>query len=183
MARGRFTFWLDYNKDEELLLAETINELKHTRLFSKSIRDGIRLVNSLRKGKLDVLFELFPWVKAEFLAGVQPKETAGEKALREQLQRLENLLLEQGNRPISLPAKSTITIPEIGEIPSIFVEEPTTNPGETRANFAASMGDLFADDSDDLWDDEDDATMITTNKDTKIDSTQNAINSLNTANP
>ena len=176
MARGRFTFWLNYNKDEELLLAETIDELKRERSFSKTIRDGIRLVNSLRKGKLDVLFELFPWVKAEFMADVQPKETAGEKALREQLQRLEKLLLEQGNKPIPLPARTTTTIPEISEIPSIFVEESSVDPGETRANFAASMGNLFDDDDDDIWDD-DDTKSVTIKKGASITATQNLRNS------
>lgn len=103
MARGRFTFWLDYNKDDEILLAETIDELKRKRRFVTTIRDGLRLICDLRQGKVDVLFELFPWVKSEWMAGLQAQETAGERALREQLERIEQQLLKQGNKPIPLP--------------------------------------------------------------------------------
>ena len=99
MARFKFQFWLDADKDDELLLMEEIDELKSKRSFTKTIRDGIRLICDLRKGQVDVLFELFPWVKAEFVAGIQTQETPGEKRLRQQLERIEKQLLEQGNRP------------------------------------------------------------------------------------
>ncbi len=56
--------------------------------------------------RVDVLFELFPWVRAEFLAGVQSHETAGEKALKEQMKRLEKLMLQQDHTPIQLPAST-----------------------------------------------------------------------------
>ena len=101
--REKFTFWLNLVKDDEFAIADQIGELKKNRTFVKTIRDGIRLVCDLRAGRLEVLFELFPWVKAEFLSGVQPKETAGEKLLREQLERMEKLLIEQGNQPIAIP--------------------------------------------------------------------------------
>jgi hypothetical protein len=65
--RLRFTFWLDMLKEGELAVAEAIQKLKVDRLFAETVRDGIRLVCDLRDGKLDVLFELFPWVRAEFL--------------------------------------------------------------------------------------------------------------------
>lgn len=104
MARGRFTFWLDYNKDEELLLADAIDDLKRKRRFVTTIRDGIRLICDLRQGRVEVLFELFPWVKSEWLASSQPQETAGERALKEQLARIEQQLIQQGNTLIRLPA-------------------------------------------------------------------------------
>lgn len=65
--RLRFTFWLDMLKQGEAAIADAIDSLKDERLFSQTVRDGIRLIMSLRSGKLDVLFELFPWVRAEFL--------------------------------------------------------------------------------------------------------------------
>lgn len=147
-------------KGEEAEIGETIEELKQERKFAPTIRDGIRLINDLRKGKLDVLFELFPWVRAEFMDYMReiqpvvvtqtaepPATPAGqsqqawleaeqerleaerkwnekrladaEKALDEErkrieadrakdqkimqakLDRLEQLLLQQGNQPIS----------------------------------------------------------------------------------
>jgi hypothetical protein len=104
MARGLFKFWLDYDKDDELLIAEEIDRLKQNRLFAQTIRDGIRLICDLRAGRVDVLFELFPWVKAEFIAGVQPAETPGERYLREQLDRIERQLTEQRSAPPALPS-------------------------------------------------------------------------------
>ncbi len=65
--RLRFTFWLDVNKKDEAEIADEVEELKRDRLFAQTIRDGIRLICDLRDGKLNVLFELFPWVKAEFM--------------------------------------------------------------------------------------------------------------------
>ena len=66
MARFKFQFWLDGDKDQELLLMEEIDHLKSQRSFTKTIRDGIRLIVDLRKGSYDVLFELFPHMKKKF---------------------------------------------------------------------------------------------------------------------
>lgn len=115
--RLRFTFWLDMLKSDEREIADEIELLKNERGFAKTIRDGIRLICDLRKGRVDVLFELFPWVKAEFIAGVQSQETAGEKALREQLKRIEQQLLQQGNTPLQLPSSTSQTGPKALAVP------------------------------------------------------------------
>ena len=60
--RMKFMFWLDTTKADEEQLIEQVEALKQTRLFSKTIRDGIRLICDLRAGQTDILFELFPWV-------------------------------------------------------------------------------------------------------------------------
>ncbi len=60
MTRYKREFWLDADKDDQLLLLETIDELKRQRRFVSVLRDGIRLIVDLRAGRLDVLFELFP---------------------------------------------------------------------------------------------------------------------------
>lgn len=102
MARFKFNFWLDCDKDNELLLAEAIDNLKRQRSFAGTVRDGIRLICDLRQGKLDVLFELFPWVRAEFLdymQSLQPDKSAAEQRLEQQLARLEKLLLQQAGAP------------------------------------------------------------------------------------
>jgi|GEM_PF-2932629 len=77
--RLRFNFWLNRDKPEEELIADKIEQLKRERSFTSVIRDGIRLICDLREGNLDVLFDFFPWVKAEFLAymrELQPTEPA-----------------------------------------------------------------------------------------------------------
>jgi len=105
--RLRFTFWLDMTKPDEENIAETIDHLKAERSFVRTVRDGIRLICDLRAGRLDVLFELFPWVRAEFLeymASLQLQPQRQDSELRQRLERMERLLLEQGNVPISSTA-------------------------------------------------------------------------------
>jgi hypothetical protein len=86
-------FWLDLKKNDEDWLDERIHELKKKRTFVKVVRDALRLFLDLKQGKVEVLVELFPWVKAEFMAGVKPQKTVGDLEL--QLERLEKLLTEQ----------------------------------------------------------------------------------------
>lgn len=61
--RSQFKFWLDVNKPDEEALAVLCEDLKRRGLYTKTIRDGISLVEDLRDGRLDVLFALYPWVK------------------------------------------------------------------------------------------------------------------------
>jgi hypothetical protein len=142
--RLRHTFWLDLNKPDEEKLAETIDELKEKRSFAKTIRDGIQLVCDLRKGRVDVLFELFPWVKAEFLAGV------GDKAMQQQLERLEKLLIEQGNQPLPLPAPKRMSVSQF-DLPRIeddqenltgLVEIRRDTSTDATQNFLNSLSSL-----------------------------------------
>ena len=104
--REKFMFWLNLIDDQEFAIAELISELKRERRFASTIRDGIRLICDLRQGKVDVLFELFPWIKTRLLAEAHSLETAGERALREQLERIEQQLLQQGNVPVQLPSQA-----------------------------------------------------------------------------
>jgi hypothetical protein len=111
--RLRFTFWLDLLKHDEEQLADQIELLKNERSFVSTIRDGIRLISDLRQGSLIVLFELFPWVRAEFMAYVQslqPPKPPAELDLQRQLERLEQLLLQQGNTPIDQPTQVKLLI-------------------------------------------------------------------------
>ncbi|MGB7340845.1 MAG: hypothetical protein WBC91_18250, partial [Phototrophicaceae bacterium] len=62
-----FKFWLNLRKEDEAAIADQVEMLKNERSFTQTIRDGIRLICDLKNGKLDVLFELFPWVRAEFM--------------------------------------------------------------------------------------------------------------------
>lgn len=100
MARYRRDFWLDTGKDEELLLLETIDELKQQRRFTSVLRDGIRLVVDLRAGRLDVLFELFPWVLEKMQRGTSGGD-GGE--LERRLDELQRLIMAQSNIPAPPP--------------------------------------------------------------------------------
>ena len=98
--RLRFTFWLDLLKPEKNHYSPIrSNIFKNDRSFAGTIRDGIRLICDLRQGKLDVLFELFPWVRAEFMEyiqSIQPQKSPAELDLQQQLERLEQLLSSRG---------------------------------------------------------------------------------------
>ncbi|MEL6524078.1 MAG: hypothetical protein AAFQ07_00075 [Chloroflexota bacterium] len=67
IQRKRYSFWLDRRKPDERAVESLISQMKADRAFTPSIRNGLRLMADLQDGKLDVLFELFPWVRAEFL--------------------------------------------------------------------------------------------------------------------
>lgn len=165
--RLMFRFWLDMFKSEEAAIADQVEILKNKRSFTQTIRDGIRLICDLRNGKLDILFELFPWVRAEFMEymrdlqlskpaqadkvsapqiaeptaqqtnvdrvwleseqerieaerkwhekrmqdaekalaaereKIEQERTQTQNVIQQQLERLEQLLLQQGNQPIS----------------------------------------------------------------------------------
>jgi hypothetical protein len=110
MSRKRFTFWLDDTKHEQNELIEQVDQLKQTRSFASTIRDGIRLVSDLRKGSLDVLFELFPFVRAEFLQYVESLQInvgQGEKkTLTEQNEVLQTMVNQQSNRVAEVEAEN-----------------------------------------------------------------------------
>ena len=90
--RIRFEFWLNMDKPEEENIADLIERLKNKRLFSRAIRDGLRLFWDLYQGKTDVLFELFPHLEAR-LAVQGAKVQEDNTAVLSQLERLETLLL------------------------------------------------------------------------------------------
>ena len=100
--RLRFTFWLDMHKPDEQELSETIEALKTKKLFAKTIRDGIKLVCSLMDGRLDILFDMYPWVREEFEKRSAQRTT---QALEEQLARLEYLMGQGITLPIDMKAQ------------------------------------------------------------------------------
>ena len=60
--RLQFKFWLDTTKKQDDDLALELFALKQDRQYTPTIRDGVRLILDLRRGRLTVLRELFPWV-------------------------------------------------------------------------------------------------------------------------
>lgn len=142
MSRFRFNFWLDCARDDDLLLAETIDALKRTRSFSSAIRDGLNLIVDLRQGKTDLLFRLFPWV-ADALKG----KTEDIASLKHEIERLQTLIIQSNNQP-SLAPKA---IGDSANLPTIFAKDDKKENGmDTRRSFAAGMGNLFDDEDDEL---------------------------------
>lgn len=61
--RVQFKFWMNIAKDDEFELSMEMMLLKSRRKFATTIKDGLRLMVDLRAGKIDVLLELFPFVR------------------------------------------------------------------------------------------------------------------------
>lgn len=96
-----FKFWLNIDNPQEQALANEIEELKESRSFTRSIRDGLRLICDLKKGRIEVLNELFPWVLEQSNNKLALLATGGnfdnlnrDEALSIQLKRLETLILQ-----------------------------------------------------------------------------------------
>ena len=143
MAREKFRFWLDMNKDEELGLAEQIDELKTQRLFTATIRDGIRLVCSLRREEWGVLFTLFPWIEREINERImQVYQEANERPI--QIIQQQAVQIGQGAPPPSGPRamqtpQLAAPIEDDDEIGDLIKKDTSTT---SAANFLKSMNNL-----------------------------------------
>lgn len=161
--RLRHTFWLDMMNHAEQELSEYIETLKAQRTFVKTVRDGLRLMRDLREGRVDVLFELFPLLKAEFIAGVMPKpdnDPSGNEKVQRQLDELKDLLLRSTTPPM-------VAAPINGPRPLMMAGAAATGPKP----LGAPTFDLPR------FDDDDTDTLIIA-KDTNTDSAQNFLNSM-----
>jgi hypothetical protein len=90
MARRRIMFWLDEGRTEEFELIKFIKRLKRNRKFHPTVRDGLRLMQSLEKGDTTVLKELFPGILAT------PQPTPDTDRLDDLMSRMEQML-KNGN--------------------------------------------------------------------------------------
>lgn len=61
--RVQFKFWMNIAKDDEFELSMEMMLLRSRRKFKATITDSLRLMLDLRAGKIDVLLELFPFVR------------------------------------------------------------------------------------------------------------------------
>jgi hypothetical protein len=95
--RCQWRFWMDANKPDEYAIGQALADLKKRRQFLPTVRAALRLFLDLKAGNTTVLFELFPWIQDSLKpTAPPPPDTSG---LQRQLQRLEQLLLEQGELP------------------------------------------------------------------------------------
>jgi len=104
--RKRFGFWIDYGKDDEKVVADTIDDLRKQRKYQRAVFQGIQLIASLWEGRVDVLLTMFPWVADTICQNVPPKSDIED--MKAQLARMETLLKQQQSRPI----QSDPTLPQ-----------------------------------------------------------------------
>ena len=130
MARIKFNFWLDKNKDDELLVAERIDELKKRRGFASVLRDGIMIVSELREGRVDLLLKLYPWVVDVIRSSVATQSVADDE-LRRQIADLKLMMLERGTIA-SIPSHYSLMQPNIA--PPVLTAK--TAPGVDASTIA-----------------------------------------------
>ena len=141
--RLKFMFWLDMSKSEEMELAEDIELLKEQRLFSQTLRDGIRLICQLRAGRTDLLFAMFPWLAAEVGRPDEPLD----RAIRQEIEQLRALLAHQqgagangADAPRPTPAASSAIA--AGEDDEMALEVKAVHNGASGKNFLSSLLNL-----------------------------------------
>lgn len=100
--RKEFKFWLYHDRDEDSRLMEFIQYCKSTRQFAKVVRDGIRLIWSLREGNTSVLFELFPHLERQF-------NPDAENLIAE----FRDMLLQHRNQPAPQPVQITSSVGQV----------------------------------------------------------------------
>lgn len=130
--RLRYTFWLDLLKSDEQQLSDDIVALKEERSFAATIRDGIRLVLDLREGRVDVLCELFPWVKDK----LQLVPAPGNNDLKQDIEILKQLMMAKSGDDLLISGVGRVPItnrtafaqrPSITSTPLSVVEEVDTS--------------------------------------------------------
>lgn len=150
--RLMYRFWLDIAKPDEETIADKIEILKNERSFTQTIRDGVNLIVDLRAGKTDVLFELFPLMKAKLQSSSSGSNDNGN--ISRDIARLETLILQQGSKP-----EQPIMKPVSGGLQPLQGFKPLAPPpeddsdmdlivtkavgdGKSASNFLASMNAL-----------------------------------------
>jgi len=148
----QFIFWLNLEDSQEYAIAETIEDLKAERNFSKSIRDGIRLIVDLSQGRTNVLKELFPSILEDIKGSNSstsgnndPTSSKSEiDALQAKIDALTQAVLSQQvpehlNKARSL-ANAQHTTPELilNDLPLLQSKQAKVN-GQSRANLLNSM--------------------------------------------
>ena len=124
---------LDTNKDDELLMLETIEELKSRRRWLPTFRNAIRLFFSLCEGRTDVLRELFPGIV---------ESIANSNALSKEVQELMALLSDAARKSEYSPVMVQVSPPKPTH--DMDYEPPTLNDFDDQPTQVASTVDIAA---------------------------------------
>jgi hypothetical protein len=58
--RVQMRFWLDAHNETDRAIGQWLERLKKQRQYAPTLRNALRLYRDLSRGRLDVLYELFP---------------------------------------------------------------------------------------------------------------------------
>lgn len=121
-------FWLDVTNPMDDTIDECIHRLKAQRMFTDTVRQGIQLIDSLRRGRVDVLERLFPFVRAHYAE----QFTAGQGDLAARLAKLEAMLK---TAPAAQPALHPVAAPDDD---GLLVVTKAKSDGKSAERFLSS---------------------------------------------
>lgn len=141
MARFKFNFWLNGSKDDELLVAETVDELKRNRSFSATVRDGIMIVNELRQGRVDLLLRLYPFVKDAILELFPPPQPPPTDDITDLKRMIQQFMEQQQGRGI--PDTRDLNLPLFKAIGGGLPAAPVAKVVDAKPMSADEIADNF----------------------------------------
>lgn len=143
--RRQWRFWLTLSNSEDEQLNRFCEWASEQRKLTQFICDGLRLVGTLREGRIDVLLELFPFVQQALTADVKPDDS-GSSGTDKRLDRIEQLLLggqstayQMGSKPVSL---KKFEEPAFDDFDTLVLEKSTATV-DASANFMASLSGML----------------------------------------
>ena len=134
MARIQVKFWLDDKNERDLEVLDAIRILKDDREFTESIRVGIALYFTLKRGQVDYFNEYFPDI-AELFRGEGRSQVQGE-AFEKFTSVLERVVVASGNpQPVSVKESAKPML-------SAKLDEPTAHQEVDESEMQALVDNL-----------------------------------------
>lgn len=142
----RYEFWLEPGKGDHEAVMDVIDDLKANRAFAPVVRDGIMIVAELRKGRVDLLLKLFPWVERVVLERIpEPERVLPSSSevddLRAEVERLkawiassQQVVAEQQPRPMDV----TSPPPPIDDDVTLVIKQADAADSNASQNFLDS---------------------------------------------
>lgn len=95
--RVRFSFWLEMDKVEHILLGNWIDDLKRKRQFAPIIRTALTIYQELKRGETAMLYHCFPDLKPKPVSPPPEIEQMQKKidSLQDQVDLLKGILIKQ----------------------------------------------------------------------------------------
>lgn len=150
----RYEFWLE-DKPDHALVAEVIESMKKERAFASAVRDGLMLIADLRKGSIDLLLRLFPWIDQAVLARHPEMADLPSQnelaALRSELDALRAWVTiasiqqaaGQGPKPMTVPDVPRPAVDDADDTDLLIVKKAEGSGGKSANNFLESAFNLL----------------------------------------
>lgn len=157
--RYTFRFMLDVMHDNQLLLAEELDELKRQRKYTSTILNALSLFQDLKKGSTKLLRQMFPGIvqSIESEYAMLHKPVIDVASLEERIRGLEQRLIAQVIPALPTPAPAgpkLLNIPKVDaptfdddDMPALSIKKDTStnSAGNFLSSLSALAGSAFVD--------------------------------------